>query len=68
MSDPDLQVQYDAKGFLMRHQERLPKPHRFVTGLDGRGRSAAKNRAKFCGPIWPTPARGTFEWRGPRTQ
>ena len=68
MSDLDLQVQCDVKGFLIPNQEKLPKPHRFVTGLDGRGHSAAKNSAKPCGPTFPTSAQGTFVWDSSRTE
>ena len=60
MSDPDLEVQYDAKVDLICDQILLPKPHRFVTGLDGRGRSGAKKSGKFCGATCPSSAEVTF--------
>ena len=59
--DLDLQVQYDVKVAAILDGRILPKPHRFVTGLEGRGRSAAKNSAKPCGPTFPTSAESTFD-------
>ena len=61
MSDLDLQVLCDVKVITIPDGEKLPKPHRFVTGLEGRGRSAAKNSAKPCGPTFPTSAESTFD-------
>ena len=60
MSDPDLEVHSGVKVIAIPVGEKLPKPQRFVTGLDGRGRSGAKKSGKFCGATYPRSAEVTF--------